>query len=251
MSNNKIVIDKRRHTVEKFYQDAKAAQLYSSLFSSFKYHAKPLKLTANRLTYQYVSGDELKVILKNPDSTKARTAMRSLGSRLSENHKKYSLTNGIYGSICRDRAIISKPSHVFIDSGYYFGNIHGDLNTKNIIVDEDGDIFFIDRLSETGDMMFDFTFVMSLLCNYLENHNRAYLDLVRVFFNSYTHILESPDDFFRSIRNNFINYGQLVARDSTHHSEFPEWTHGSEIADSLIGFNSFTEYLDSLDRYDY
>ena len=91
--------------------------------------------------------------------------------------------------------------------------------------------------------MYDFTFIMSILCFYIKTQNKEYLKLLDLFWKNYNILLKSKDDFFISFRNNFINYGNLVAEDTLNHSAFPEWRYGHLVSEEIEKHSTLSEFL--------
>lgn len=241
MNSHPVQINIGEKIVIKKYQNPELAKKYFSLYSRFYHHARPIAVRNNSLVYHYAEGVELKTVLLNPSDELAKKSIISLAKSLAKNHLNPTLHLSVYDSICRQRRPTEK--HKFITSGYYSGNIHGDLNTKNIIVSKSGKITFIDRLRESGDIMFDFTFIMSILCLYARTQNKEYLKLIDLFWRNYNLPLDDVEDFLISFRNNFVNYGNIVAEDTLNHQSFPEWIYGHFVSEEIARYKTFSEYL--------
>lgn len=109
---------------------------------------------------------------------------------------------------------------------------------------EDNKVVFIDRLSFKGDLLFDFTFILSMVCHYYRSCDIKYLVAVKIFFDNYDNIFTDKDSFYNSFRDNFINYCTYAYNDSEHRKSFPEWSFCKILSEELSKFASFKSYLD-------
>lgn len=226
--------------VSKTYPSDTLAAHFTSLYNSFPHHVKAHKV-GDSLRYDFVEGTLLSDMLRKAPE-KARAPLVRLAKYLASAHSQGVRIRPGYEAVCERRAHFSNPQ-LFMPSGYYSGWIHGDLNTRNIIVTETGDTVLIDRMKERGDILFDFTFVMSMICLFEESQDTVYLTLLEAFLLEYALWLSDPHDFFVSFRNNFMNYGYLVANDVVHQKQFPEWAFGKSIAINLASHPDFLSYL--------
>lgn len=238
-----MLIEFKDKTVIKTFGSKNEARRICKLYNTFPYHVKA-KTSEEKLIYNYIVGDTLQSILN--DKPRSTEVLKSLGSILSEVHFIGCKVLPGYETICRDRNYFPDPSK-FITSNQYTSKIHGDLNTRNIIVSSDNKITLIDRYAERGDIMFDFTFIMSILCQYLLTNDIEYKLMITIFFNEYIKRIKDKEGFFRSFRNNFLGYGYYVYYDTDHRlNDFKEWSEGIKIAQELSKYNSFLDYLETI-----
>ena len=210
------------------------------LYNSFSHHVQA-RTQGNQLIYKYVKGETLGTILN--ETQRVREVMKNLGVILRSIHfEDYQITPS-YDAVCKSRNLFPDFSK-FITSNQYMSRIHGDLNTQNIIISKDNQITFIDRMSDRGDIMFDFTFIMSILCRYLITKEIDYKLMITDFFSEYSKGIRDKKDFFTSFRNNFMGYGYFVYNDDLHRKDFTEWSEGEKIAQGLSEVDTFLNYLD-------
>lgn len=240
-----VSIDKLTGIVTKRFSKNDEAVRYAQLYRTFSHHVQPYSVINSDIKYKYINGMTLQVAIGNTGANKMIDIFRMLASALAENHRDFTIEAHSYGDICASRGHY-KDTSVFHPSSYYRSTIHGDLNTGNIIVSDEDKIVFIDRLSDYGDMLYDFTFIMSLLCLYIANRDKRYLFLIEAFFDVYEQILPDTEDFYKSLRNNFINYGMVVSKDQHHIAQFPEWRFGNRVSEDLVSYENFRQYLSNM-----
>lgn len=227
MHGNNPLIEFDGNKVIKYVGSSENALQTMDLYNSFEHHVRA-SAHGSMIVYDYIVGQTLHSAL-NSDPESAVILMPKLARYIFDNHQGYITESTNYARICADRQLVSEEAY-FTTSPYCKGKIHGDLNTRNIIVTKDQDIVFIDRLVDHGDIMFDFTFVMSLMCLFEASRDRIFLKGVRSFLTEYLSDIDDKRSFLASFRNNFINYGVYVKNDVAHHDDFPEWQHGGNIS---------------------
>ena len=231
--------------MEKIFDSYSNAKFYKRLYNTFPYHAKAqLKKKSNILEYKFVPWKERYDVILLWDYNYNVKLCKILGNILWKFHFKNCKIRSWYENICLKRNYVNWVN--FIHSNLYEWNIHGDLHLRNIIVNENW-IFFIDRLSERGDIMFDFPFIMSLLWFRFKTNNKKYLDYIVVFFIHYSKYIKwCKWDFFVSFRNNFINYWIICSKISDEREDFPEWKYWKEISKRLQNENDFIWFITRL-----
>ena len=230
--------------MEKEYSDYKETKFYKHIYNTFPRHAKGyiIKKYPNRLKYKYIPGKEWRELLMEEKKSVNIKLCKFLWKILWKFHFHWYKIISWYEKICRDRASIKIPN-MFKHSKLYYGHIHWDLHLKNIIINSSW-MFFIDRYSKMGDIMFDFPFIMSFLCMRWETKNSDYIDYIYSFFGTYQNFIPYPKkDFFISFRNNFINYGRIVQKIAEKKTEFWEWKYWEQISNLLINEKNFITFI--------
>lgn len=213
----------------------------SFLYNSFSYHIKSIPFL-NNIFYIYKKGDTLSDKLRNNTSyEQLRMIIIDLARKISINHRKHTIISNNYDRICKERRINTNVR--FVSRSYYYSKIHGDINTENIIVRSNNTILFIDRMCYKGDLLFDFTFILSILCYYYQTDNFNYLVLIRDFFDIYERIFIDKNEFYCSFRDNFLNYCFYAYNDSGNLHRFPEWQYCLHIVKELSSFTNFNDFL--------
>ena len=173
----------RNIIVAKKYKSIIEVLRFFFLYNTFRYHVKAIPVFTT-LIYKYKKGPTLwELINQGVDYHELRLIMIDLARKLSKNHENYKILECNYSDVCGERNI--NHDSKFVSESYFFSKIHGDLNTRNIIIGSDNRVFFIDRLSHNGDMLFDFTFILSILCVYYKSGDSKYLFAVKDFFDIY------------------------------------------------------------------
>ncbi len=239
-------IKKKGKTAIKTFSSVEEALYFQKLYNSFEQHVK-VEQTGNTVQYPFVQGITLEKYLQTNSSVE--TIYNALGAILQKAHAPAFSTIENYDKVCMSRELFT-PISAFEKCTGYKGNIHGDLTTKNILIKEDESIVLIDRLRETGDLLFDFSFIMSSLGLFYETDQTNQLHAIDSFFDTY--LSDSPfdvDNFFTAFRNNFLNYAHFIAKTDFYETlPFQEWVHVEAIAKDLMQYKTFTHYLSALQR---
>lgn len=230
--------------VTKEFNTLAEAKRIVNLYNSFSKHVNA-EQRLNTIVYNYIPGNTLEeTIITNPDL--AIQILEELGTTLAQIHFKDYQTTNKYENSCKNRAHYTKKED-FIPSIGYWGTIHGDLNTQNIIVSEKEKIVFIDRMEEKGDILFDFPFIMSILCKYENKKNHIYKSMINSFLKPYKKESNISDDFFVSFRNNFLNYGYYIYGQKNNKPPFfQEWKFAKKVSNDLVRHESFLDYVEEM-----
>ena len=226
----------------KFFQTYAEAKHYKRLYNMFPRHVKAsMSKWKNFIFYRYISWADWESVLDGDNEYNLKLC-RYLWNLLGKIHFQNLKIRKGYEKICFARGYVPKKSS-FLKSKYYYGYIHWDLHLKNIIVNNSW-LFFIDRLSEQWDIMFDFSFIMSFICFWLQTKDRKYLDYIVNFFITYKRYIKwSTDDFFISFRNNLINYGFVVKKIAEKKRSFPEWNNWVYLSQLLQNEKNFMTFI--------
>lgn len=229
---------------KKVFLNYSEASYYKSIYNTFPNHAKWfLKKKSNVVYYNYIQGKEWGEVIHGW-YTENINRCKFFWNILWKFHFKHCKISAWYENICRNRNYVQDGS-VFYKSCLYEWFIHWDLHLKNIIIN-DSWIFFIDRLLEYWDIMFDFPFIMSFLCFRYEKKDLKYLDYILIFFIYYSrHIIWSKKAFFTSFRNNFINYWIVCSKIAKQRSDFSEWRYWEIISQCLVKEMDFISFIEN------
>ena len=228
--------------IKKEFKNYSEARYYKKLYNSFPNHAKALlKKSDNTLYYKYIPWKEWNDLIHKWYFDNIHRC-RFLWNSLWKLHFKNCKIISWYENVCLKRDYVSSDS-IFCKSCMYEWIIHWDLHLRNIIVN-DSWMFFIDRLKERWDIMFDFSFIMSFLWFRFDTKNKKYIDYIINFFNTYVKYIKwSKKDFFVSFRNNFINYWIVCSSIAEQRSDFPEWKYWKNISKHLINEYDFISFI--------
>lgn len=238
-------IIQRGNKVIKQFVDNKEALKYQYLFNTFPNHVSSI-VEGDKLTYTYVEGKLLEEML-NENLESLREIFQKLGEILGKVHFENIEIKDSYLPTLLQRGHFPYPNY-FSSSKLFLGSIHGDLNPENIIITYENFIVFIDRLDSYGDIMFDFPFIMSLLCKKKSNNASLIKNLLDIFFSSYFKYNKIPEkEFFISFRNNFLNYGYFLYEHQKNSDRpfFMEWKKSKSISNDLAKFQDFKSYYQS------
>ncbi|NOH71651.1 hypothetical protein F0225_09925 [Vibrio pectenicida] len=209
------------------------------LFNSFPYHVKANQLE-KEVQYSFVSGMTLEKQVFS-EQKGAFKSIAQLAHYLGEIHWHSPILFPDYANICHQRgATVIKNNHCY----GYFSQIHGDLHFRNMIVDDNNKLIFIDRMRACGDIYYDFPFVVSLLGQARQTKKAFYVDLVEVFFCNYELYVDKKDNFYQAFLVNFIHYCHIASR--THKNIIPafqEWSDADKIAEIASKYSCFKEFL--------
>ena len=231
--------------IKKLFSNNKETLRYAKLFNTFPHHVRTVRVENNKLVYQYVHGETLDKIISNNNS-ETELIMKKLGEILGKIHfRKFKFLPN-YDILCAQRKYY--PDHSkFIPSVGYNSIIHGDLNTKNIIINQKKEKIFIDRLEARGDILFDFSFILSLLYAYKKSEKKEYKKYIQIFFKSYLKYVVLKKNFWISFRNNYMNYGYLRYQSyQKGNRTFPEWKWGKDMAEKLSQFPNFISFIKAI-----
>ena len=226
--------------VVKKFDSCKKAKYFSRLYNSFPNHVKSFTFR-NFLIYRYSKGETLeKLILSKKDISEV---MINLSKKMNSIHfNNYKIIKN-YKQVCLDRELYKKKRN-FKDCYSYYSVIHGDLNPRNIIIDEEK-ITFIDRLSEKGDIMFDFTFIINMLCIKYTNNDKSQIKYIKIFFENYLKGIKNKTNFYDAFTNNIFNYLYFIYYSNYYKSlPFEEWKEIPRIMIDLEKSKNFEEFLD-------
>lgn len=230
--------------MEKFFDSYSKAKFYKELYNNFPRHAKAtLKKNSNIIEYKFIQWKVWYDVISWDYNHNIRLC-KFLGNILWKFHFKNCNIISWYEKICLNRDYVKWAN--FINSCLYEWNIHGDLHLRNIIIGEHW-MFFIDRLSNKWDIMFDFPFIMSLLWFRFTTKDKKYLDYIIIFFIHYSKYIKwQKKDFFVSFRNNFINYWVICSKISKEREDFPEWRFWEKISKNLQKESDFIWFINKL-----
>ncbi|MEI7087645.1 hypothetical protein WCU61_16355 [Pectobacterium versatile] len=213
-------------------------------FNSFPFHVNS-KVDSNVVSYKFITGDTFEqAILARRDNVS--TLINNFAHILGCVHWDEPILISNYEQLCEER-LIYKSRHVVGTTHGYFSRIHGDLHLGNIVVTKDDDIFFIDRLRQCGDVMFDFPFILSLLCFYQFKKDDYFYTLVINFFSIYERYVDDKDNFYRAFLVNFINYSRFVSVHQKHFlPKFPESKYAAKLSQLAVHYKDFKAFIEAL-----
>jgi len=227
--------------VRKAYKSEDESKKKELLFNSFPYHVSALAID-NFLIYKYIYWDTLDAFIMNNADIDVINIFKRMWQILWRIHFEYSVIVPFYERICYNRWYIH-DNKVFSKTNLYLGTIHWDCHMRNVIIDDDNNLYFIDRMSGYGDIMYDFPFIMSLLWYYYLYNNTKYLYFILAFFEEYEKFIKGDiDEFYSSFRNNFINYW-IVCYKLSKKNPFKEWIFWKKISCLLRNEKSFKKFI--------
>lgn len=232
----------RKDLVKKEFENYSEAKYYKNLYNSFPNHVKAfLNKDSNSLYYQYITWKEWNELIHKWYFDNIHRC-RFLWNLLWKLHFNDCKITAWYDNICLKRNYVAS-STVFCKSCLYEWIIHGDLHLKNIIINESW-MFFIDRLRDEWDIMFDFPFIMSFRCFRFQTKDNKYLDYILNFFITYVKYIKwFKKDFFTSFRNNFINYWIVCSNIAEQRGDFQEWKYWNFLSEYLIEESDFIWFI--------
>jgi hypothetical protein len=226
--------------MEKIFINSDEASYYQWLYNTFPCHVKAT-VKKNKLIYDYIPGEERYTLVQNKSALNS-LLFKNLGRILWKFHFTNCEISSHYEMICANRGYI-QDIETFHPSKYYFWTIHWDLHLRNVIISINK-IYVLDRLSSTGDILFDFPFIMQLLCFWIMKQDREYITYITDFFSTYIEFISwSKDDFFIAFKNNFINYWLVCKEISKRRNDFPEREYGDVISNRLLHKRDFLQFI--------
>lgn len=210
-------------------------------FCSFPRHVRS-QLQGNTLRYPFVAGETLESCLLAKEAH-ASSLMVQLADVLAQVHWNAVITIEHYEAICTARR--QTPPGKRNEATYgYFTRIHGDLHLRNLLVTPEHELVFIDRMRYCGDMLYDFPFMLSLLCFECRYRDGYFHHLAVTFFRHYERYIDEPHNFYRAFLVNFINYAHIAYETHRHATPpFHEWKHAGTLASAAAGYDDFKTFL--------
>ncbi|MHC5738638.1 phosphotransferase [Nostoc sp.] len=234
-------IKEESHKVEKICSTKQEATRLWGLFKTFPNHTHPY-LVDNKVIYDFVKASMFQEIIlsKHPDSF---NNIKQLANVLGNFHWKHLVTVANYDKICFERKFYERPE-VYLPSYGYFTQIHGDCHLRNILITGQNNIVIIDRLRKCGDLMYDFSFILSLLCLGFKYQDSFFINLIGNFFYFYERYIDDKKNFYTAFRNNLLNYALFAYKTYQNSSPpFEEWKYGREISEELANYPEFKGFV--------
>jgi hypothetical protein len=228
--------------VEKICSTKEEARRLWGLFKTFPNHARPY-LADNKVIYDFVEASMFQEIIlsKHLDSF---MLIKQLANVLGDFHWKHLVTVANYDKICFERKFYDRPE-LYLPSYGYFTQIHGDCHLRNILITGQNNIVIIDRLRKCGDLMYDFSFILSLICFGFKYQDLFFINLIRDFFSFYERHIDDKNNFYTALRNNLINYALFASKIYQNSSPpFEEWKYGKEISQGLANYPEFRVFVE-------
>ena len=227
--------------MQKSFRDNEEAQYYTWLYNNFPLHVRA-SCVWDILEYDYIPGIDRQEVIMTKDKSNHQL-LENFWDILWKFHFSNCTISDNYDKICLERGYIDTPT-IFIPSKYFFWNIHWDLHFRNIIIQNNTTLVIIDRLLEKWDILWDFPFIMSLLCFWIKENDYKYIEYIKSFFVWYSpHIVWDHNDFFISFRNNFLNYWLVCYEISKTRNDFKERCYWKAISNLLSQETNFLSFI--------
>lgn len=240
------VIDGMR-SVKKNCHSLVDARVLHRLYSNFPLHVG-CQLKGNVINYSYVAGETLESVVLGKDEHAALLLIQ-LAKALGQLHWNNVLIIKNYDKICSERR--KKNIHCANDTIYgYFSQIHGDAHLRNILVTPEYKLVFIDRMRQCGDVLYDFPFILSLLCLECTWRDGYFYSLVSVFFQCYEDYVDNKVNFYRAFMVNFISYAKIAHENyNDTMPPFNEWKAAQGLVEAAKDYGDFKTFL--ISYFDY
>lgn len=227
--------------VEKKCQFSSDARALHRQYNSFPAHVRS-QLQGCSINYLFTTGETLEVIVRERHG-RVSELVNNLADFLAKLHWAEPIIIKEYEKICAVRKL-DRFQEINENTYGYFTRIHGDLHLRNILMAPNYELVFIDRMRQCGDMMYDFPFILSLLC-FERIYNDGYFhSLVVGFFQVYEQYVDDIDNFHRAFLVNFINYAQIAHATYMKSSPpFEEWVKAAGLSMSASCYNDFKTFL--------
>lgn len=232
---------KHHNNIQKYCDLASDARVLHRQFNSFPSHVNG-HLNNNTVNYNFINGETLEcTVLKKTEASS--TSIKQLAHTLGDLHWSNAIKIKQYGKVCTERGF-NKNQKIKSSTYGYFTQIHGDLHLRNMLVTTDGELIFIDRMRQCGDLMFDFPFILSLLCFSRAYNDNYFYSLVVSFFSIYEQYVEDKLNFYRAFLINFVNYAQVAyAAYQNSTPPFTEIENAAKLSKSAANYNDFNSFL--------
>ncbi|EQA4236017.1 hypothetical protein ACX2XH_002147 [Serratia marcescens] len=210
-------------------------------YNTFPSHVS-CQLKESIVNYSYVTGETLESVVLRKDE-RAPLLLTQLARTLGQLHWNHELIIKNYERICSER-VKENTFHINDITYGYFSQIHGDAHLRNMLVTPEYKLVFIDRMRQCGDILYDFPFILSLLCLELRRRDGYFYSLVSVFFQCYENYVDDKVNFYRAFMVNFINYAK-IARETYNNAvpPFKEWKSAQELVEATKDYGDFKTFL--------